>query len=476
MRGNGSSRGVSRRLFLGAILLLAGCAGLVEVASAPSNPAQPKNIIILFADGVAATQFEMARYAARHLRNQPFAITDTVLKQGALGLLTSHAHEAIATDSAAAGSAMSTGVKTTIGTIAMTPDGKPVRTVMEAAKAKGKRIGLVTTATVYDATPAAFSVHAKSRRDSQALVDQYLALEPDVILGGGSDYFLPVGTPGGKRKDGKDIIAAFRAKGYLVARNLPELRAATGPRLLGLFADEDMNFEIDRDTALEPSIADMAEAAIRILSKESPNGFVLLLETENTDTASHRNDMAALLRDLWVFDDAVKSALEFQRKAPTETLIIVTGDHETGGLTPTYAFKDLSSTSSRNRFYAGPAHLEMINKITISIEKAADRLGKKPSAEALDKLVADHFPGFRLDPDLREAILKQQLLERNFSYPTQSALGRMVSRQTGFYWGTSGHSAQPVVVGALGPGAERLKGYMDNTDFGKILHRLIEGQ
>ena len=103
-------------------------------------------------------------------------------------------------------------------------------------------------------------------------------------------------------------------------------------------------------------------------------------------------------------------------------------------------------------------------------------LGKKPSPEVLDKLLAERFPGFRLDMDLREAILKQQILDQNFRYPTQSALARMVSRQTGFYWGTSGHTSQPVVVGALGPGAELFKGYLDNTDFGKILRRLIEGQ
>jgi alkaline phosphatase len=307
-------------------------------------------------------------------------------------------------------------------------------------------------------------------------VDQYLALEPDVLLGGGSDYFLPTGTPGGKRKDGKDLIAAFPAKGYQVARNSQALRTAIGPRLLGLFAEEDMDHEIDRDAAKEPSIAEMTEAALRVLSQDNRTGFVLLLETENTDTASHRNDIAALIRDLWIFDRAVALALECFRKAPGETLLIVTGDHDTGGLSPTHALKDLNSPASGNRFYAGPAHLEMINRITISLEKAAEALGKKPSAEALDKLVAAHFPGFRLDPDLREAILKQQVLERNFTYPTQNALARMVSRQTGFYWRSAGHTAQPVVVGALGPGAELFKGYLDNTDFGKILHRLIDGR
>ena len=156
--------------------------------------------------------------------------------------------------------------------------------------------------------------------------------------------------------------------------------------------------------------------------------------------------------------------------------MIVTGDHETGALSATYALKDLSTTSSKNRFYAAKAQLEMLTKIKISLDKAAETLGNKPDAATLDKLVAENFPGFRLDSDLRDAILKQQLLERNFSYPTQNALGRMVSRQTGIYWGTSGHSTEPVIVGAIGPGAERFKGYMDNADFGKILQQVLEGR
>src|SRR6185503_11736773 len=115
---------------------------------------QPKNIIVLYADGVAATQWEFGRYSSRALRN-----ADVVFNKGSLGILTTHAHEAFATDSAAAGSAMSTGVKTTVGAIGVGPDGKPVRTAVEVARAHGKRIGLVTTAEVYDASPAAFSVH-----------------------------------------------------------------------------------------------------------------------------------------------------------------------------------------------------------------------------------------------------------------------------------------------------------------------------
>ena len=180
---------------------LAGCA---NVPGREGRGQTPQNIIIMFADGAAPTQWDFGRYSSKVLRKQPFVTTDVVFRQGAVGLLVTSPAEAYVTDSAAAGSAMATGFKANNGAVAVTPDGKPVQTVMEAAKAKGKRTGLVTTATIYDATPAAFSIHAKSRRDSQALVDQFLPLEPDVLMGGGADYFLPAGVPGGKRKDGRD--------------------------------------------------------------------------------------------------------------------------------------------------------------------------------------------------------------------------------------------------------------------------------
>jgi alkaline phosphatase len=449
---------------------LVACAVVLATAWAPAAAADlPRNIIVMFADGAAAAQWDFGRYSSKVLRQQPFVTTDVVFRRGVVGLLATGPANAYVTDSAAAASSMSTGVKVRNGAISMTPEGASPRTVMEAAKAAGKRIGLVTTATVFDATPAAFAVHAASRRDAQAIVDQLLALAPDVLMGGGADYFLPQ-PAGGKRKDDRDIIAAFRAKGHAVARNTAELAAAAGPQLLGLFAGDDMDFEVERDPAREPTTAEMTAAALKTLGQGSPNGFVLLVENENIDTAGHRTDAAALMRALWAFDDAVKVALEFQSRHP-DTLVLVTGDHETGGFSPTYALKDAGVASSR--FYSGDEHVRMLERITMSLETAMERLGKPPSGEALDQLLATHFPGFRLDPDLRALILGGKTDERNFSYPVQNALGRMIARQTGYYWGTSGHTPQPVLVGAMGPGAQMFHGYQDNIEFGQHLHRLI---
>ena len=216
-----------RALLFVAFVSLAGCTHVPGAADAP-GAAAPRNIIILFADGAAATQWELGRYASRYLRNAPFLATDVVMRDGALGVMSTAPADALVTDSAAAATAMSSGHKTDNDMVAMLPDGKPVQTFMEAAKASGKRIGLVSTAPVYDASPAAFSVHAKSRREYQTLVDQYLAFEPDVLLGGGRDFFLPKTQPGGKRSDGKDVIALFRDKGYEYVRDVSELRAARG--------------------------------------------------------------------------------------------------------------------------------------------------------------------------------------------------------------------------------------------------------
>lgn len=469
----------ARRRWLTTLGALALCIGVGSCATAPreanSDTTAPKNIIIMFADGAALTQWNFGQYSSRVLRNESFAVTDIVLREGVNGILATHPHGAYVTDSAAAASAMSTGHKVRNGAVSVAPDGRILPTLMQKAKAAGKRIGLVTTATVYDATPAAFGVNALSRRDYAAIVDAYLELEPDVLLGGGEDFFLPTRVAGGKRKDGKDIAAAFRTKGHSFVRTVGELKAAEAPKLLGLFATADMSFELDRKRDREPTTAEMTVAALKALSKSSPTGFVLLVENENTDTAQHANDAASLMHALWAFDDAVKVALAYQKQHP-DTLVIVTGDHETGGFSATYALKDLSRISSSNRFYSDDESLRKLARVTMSFGAAAATLGSKPTSEQLEALVAQGFPGFTLDADIQALILGRKTSERNFFYLPQNALGMMIARQTGFYWGTSGHTAEPVQVGALGPGAQLFRGYQDNTDFARHLHRLIEAR
>lgn len=457
----------------------------VPVGFAQTHKQQPENIIILFADGTTSSQYEFGRYSSQLLRQQPFAITDVVMANGNFQLMKTESANYFVTDSAAAASAMSTGQKVNNGAISVTPDGKSPVTLMKFAKDSGKRIGLISTAPIYDASPAAFSVHAKSRRDSESIVNQYLQLEPNVLMGGGADFFLPNTVSGGKRSDGKNIIQAFQDRGFQYINSSDALSNLNKSKVLGLFANEDIDYEIERNPMEAPSLSQMLDAGLRTLKQKTyPNkGFVLFVENENTDSAGHNNDVASLMRDLWAFDDAVKIALDFQKRNPS-TLIIVTGDHETGGFSPTYGRKNLNPAGNANYLNVDIQQLKLIEQFKMSLNEFSTQFktkikqgASKPELNTfLNTLLEENFPGLNLDDDLREKIIGQGQLYPNSNYLPSNILGLAIARQTGFYWGTSGHTPAPITVAAIGPGSNLFKGYDDNTSFALKLRRLIAGK
>jgi alkaline phosphatase len=338
------------------------------------------------------------------------------------------------------------------------------------------KVALVTNSMVYDASPAAFATHVADRRQFRPIIDGYLDIAPDLILGGGRDQFTPGSHLAARKNESKDFMLAFTNRGYSHVSNKQELEQVRTGKVLGLFAERDMSFEIDRDRESEPSVYDMTKATIRLLSNENPNGFFAFIETENVDTAAHLSDIAALIRDYREFDRAVGLAYEFYRTNPLDTLVLVTSDHETGGLGFTQALKYLSGAPRAERLSATAADLKKIDSISISLRKAKEILGPHPTAAALEKLMKDYFSGFRLAPDIKEAILKQQPMSRTlFLDPMANALGMMVANNTQAYWQTATHTNHPVFVAAIGAGAERFKGYQDNVDFGKNLKSILEG-
>ena len=440
----------------------------------PSS-ANPKYVFLFLSDGAGMAHLEIARQYTRHIHNEGFVIVDKIVKEGALGVMTTHAADSLSTDSAAAATAMANGCKANIGALGMCADGTIPTSAMELARRRGMKLGVVTNAAVYDSSPAAFLCHVPNRRDYPAILNRYLEMDPSVLLGGGKDQFLPKSRPGGRRADDTDMIAVFEKKSYVHVGNKQELEKAARGKVLGLFSQRDMSFELDRDKATEPSLADMTRAAIRLLANQAPNGFFAFVESENTDSASHLSDVASLIHDYREFDRAVGFAYEFYRKYPRETLILVISDHETGGLGFTQALKDLSSTQGDNQVAATAAEFKKIQSIKISLRKATEILGRNPTPEAVDKLMRDHFPGFTLAPEHKEAIVKRQPLSRTlFSDPIAQALGAMVANNVQAYWQTSTHTNKPVLVAALGAGAERFKGYYDNADFGAKLKALFE--
>jgi alkaline phosphatase len=459
------------------VLLILGYPRSLAIGQAVNGSAIPKYVFMFLADGGGMTHLEIARQYRKHIHNEGMVIVDKIMKEGSVGVMTTHAANSLSTDSAAAATAMASGCKANIGALGMCADGTVAVSAMELARRRGMKLGLITNSTVYDASPAAFVCHVAHRKDYLGIVNRYLEMAPDVILGGGREQFMPKGQGDSRRDDQTDMIAAFEKKNYRHVGNKEELARVSKGKVLGLFSRFDMSMELDRDKQSEPSIYDMASAAIRLLHEQNPGGFFAFIESENIDTASHLSDIASVIHDYREFDRAVGLAYEFFRKFPRETLIIVASDHETGGLGFTEALKDLSNTSNSNKAAGSVADLKKIESIRISLQKASQILGRSPTAEALDKLMRDYFPGFNLAPEYKEAILKRQPLSRTISLdPTANALGMMIANHTQVYWQSSTHTSQPVLVAALGVGAERFKGYYDNADFGNRLKSVIEGK
>ncbi len=460
------------------ILVLALSLGASSTLGQPRpSSGMPKYVFLFLSDGAGMTHLEIARQYSRHIHNEGFTIVDKIVKEGAIGVMTTHAADSLSTDSAASATAMANGCKANIGGLGICADGTIPTSAMDLAKRRGMKLAVITTAAIYDSSPAAFLCHVPNRRDYPAILSRYLEMDPTVLMGGGKDQFVRKDRPSDRSADDTDMSAAFEKHGYVAVSNKQELEKAARGKVLGLFGQRDMPFELDRDKATEPSLADMTRAAVRLLPDQSPKGFFAFVESENTDSASHLSDVASLIHDYREFDRAVGVAYEFYRKYPRETLILVASDHETGGLGFTQALKDLSSTRFENQAAGTTADFKKIQGIRISLRKATELLGRNPTPEAVDKLMHDHFPGFTLAPEYKDAIIKRQPISRTlFTDPVAQALGAMVANNIQAYWQTSTHTNAPVLIAALGIGAERFKGYYDNAEFGVKLKKLFEGK
>jgi alkaline phosphatase len=234
------------------------------------------------------------------------------------------------TDSAAAATAMATGTKTTNGFLGVDPDGHELSSILDLAQELEMMTGLVVTSQVTNATPAAFAAHINDRNQVLEIADRMLAHNVDVLLGGGEGDWLPAGFAGcygdGKRMDGRDLVDEAVTAGYSYSCT-PAAFAAIPPGtypLLGLFAFEKMGWPYS------PTLAGMTATALDSLDAD-PQGFFLMVEGSQIDTASHANDGEWMIDDVKTFDEAVQVAYDFALANP-DTLLIVVADHETGGL------------------------------------------------------------------------------------------------------------------------------------------------
>jgi alkaline phosphatase len=396
-------------------LLLLFLAALLGAASLAMATPAADSVILFIGDGMGVAEIALGRAAAGGvltLDRMPYSGSVTTVSSGGE-----------VTDSGAASTALSSGYKTENGMLGMTPNRKRVETILERCRRAGKSVGLVTNESLTGATPAGFAVHVPDRDLARQIAEQLASSDAAVMMGYGSEGFVS-SAPVDAAKGASDIATRLRKKGYDLVLTREELANSNGERLVGLFRE-----------GSEPELAEMVSAALARL-RRNPKGFLLVVEQADVDGRPGDPSGAAL--DILELDRAAGTALEFARRQG-RSLVLVTADHETGGLQ-----------------IGNPGLLGALKGIRASAPEIAKRLNKDRSN------VREVMKAEAGIADLSEA----EVSGIKSAADPGGAIGSAISQRLGIKW-TAGHTATPVRVFAYGPGADRFTGEMDNTDIPK---------
>ncbi len=383
------------------------------------------------------------------------------------------------TDSAAGGTALATGKKTYNSAIGVNEDTTNIYSIAVKAKEAGRRVGITTSVSIDHATPAAFYAHQPSRK-------MYYEIATDLPKAGfdfyaGSSFLQPTGK---KDKKDENIYTLFDNSGYTIAKGFDEfnMKCQQADKMILMQRDGKDNaslpFAIDRK-ADDLTLSQITESAIRFLTKGEDKGFFLMVEGGKIDWACHSNDAATVFQEVIDMDNAVKLAYDFYQKHPDETLIVITADHETGGIVLGKGPYKLNLKALANQKISQEALSKKINEL---------RKNKKNqvSWEDIQALLKENM-GFWDAITLNEK--QEQLLKEEYQH---SFSGKEVKMKESEYfkdepmaalakeilndialvgWTSGGHSDGYVPVFAIGVGAEQFHGRIDNTDIPKFISK-----
>ena len=466
---------------LAATVSLAAC-GSDDSSSTTTPPppalVTPKNVIFFLGDGYGMVPMTAARIYA--VGEDGSLAIDTFPETA---FVKTYSNDAQVTDSAPSMSAYMTGVKPnndvigmTANTSALTPagapyingadstcpttgNGTPATTLLELAKAAGRGTGVVTTTRVTHATPAATYAHICHRDGENTIAAQ---LTPggsgynaalgsdgvDVVLGGGWQHFLPKGAANGSsRSDTRDLVAEMQARGYSYVTDKTALAAVptTATRLLGLFNKSHMNFDLDRATTAEPSLAEMTTKAMDVLAANK-KGYFLMVEGGRIDQALHPTLARKAMQDAKAFDEAITAAIAKARLTdPTlaNTLIVVTADHDHTLVMNGYAARTGPTTD------ANPGILGLMRDFTDPTKPALDADGMPFTT----LVFGNGESRINTARSAMTALTDAAVYDKNYH---QEAVVQMPT-------GGETHGGADVFLGAMGLGADTFHGVMDNT-------------
>lgn len=429
-----------------------------------------KDIILFIGDGMALSQRVAAEEFSRKFGLGPLAMNTMPVHSATRTASLS----SLVTDSAASGTAIACGEKTLNGAVGVDKDGKRLESCAEAAKKAGMRVGIMTTVTINHATPACFYAHRKHRSELYGI-----GLD---LLESGFDLFMGGGLAGASDKTGApgyigNIYEVAASKGWLVlegAEGFEEMKDKEGlAPVWWRNGEQAMPYAIDAGNA-SPRLPEMVEFAIERLHNmdtDSP-GFFLMVEGGRIDWAGHANEAAENVRDVLELDAAVKVALDFQMDHP-ETLVIVTGDHETGGMS-------LGSSATGYAFYP-----ERLAAQTCSCDTFKARYHAMKDAgckfDDVKKLLAECY-GFKFEGDIDKDPMvltdkEVDSLKRHFKEGGLSDKARRIMQErAGVGWTSGSHTGVPVLTTSSGPGSERLSGFIENSDIATVIKDIIGGR
>ncbi len=441
-------------LVLSAVLFASSCATSTDQAT---SDATSPNIIYMIGDGMGFEYISAYRYAVSELGADRLATTpfDDILTGAAT---TYPADNTWVTDSAASATALATGFLTYNGAIGVNTDKEAQQTLMEIARENGWPTGAVATVQVNHATPASFFTHHPSRSMYNEIADSYAQQISagdwsfDVLLGGGYQYF---------NRDDKNWLPKLEAQGLHVLTDAAQLDEQVETPVLGLFAPSALPYAIDDKPG---RLANMTEHALRLLTtKSQQNGkpFALMVEGSMIDWCGHANDIACAIHEMADFAAAIDVVKNYMQQHPN-TLLVITADHSTGGL-----------TLGQGGEYAW--HTDKVMGIQASLEAMGTTLVDLPRSEWREYLQPV------LNLELTEAEwqrieaveISDTLTGRARHRPLRTLLSAIISEHTRTGWTTTGHTAVDVPIMAAGPGAEAFHGYLDHTDIAKRLIELV---